>query len=167
MRVADFAFDFRFRRQRRDGVDDDNINRARARQRVTDLQRLLAGVRLRTQQVVDIDAQFACIDRIQRMFSIDERTGFTFALRCGDNLQRQGGFTGGFRTVDLDDTAHWQTAGAQRDIQRKRAGGDGFHIHGAVFTQAHDGAFTELLFDLAQCSRQRFLFVFVDRHCYS
>ncbi len=75
MRVADFAFDFRFRRQRRDGVDDDNINRAGARQRVTDLQRLLAGVRLRTQQVVDIDAQFACIDRIQRMFSIDERTG--------------------------------------------------------------------------------------------
>lgn len=68
------------------------------------------------------------------MFSIDERTGFTFALRCGDNLQRQGGFTGGFRTVNLDDTAHWQTAGAQRDIQRKRAGGDGFHIHGAVFT---------------------------------
>ncbi len=96
MRVADFAFDFRFRRQRRDGVDDDNVNRAGARQRVTDFQRLLAGIRLRTQQVVDIHAQLARIDRIQRVFRIDERTGFTFALRCGDNLQRQGGFTGGF-----------------------------------------------------------------------
>src|SRR5690606_23055051 len=42
-----------------------------------------------------------------------------------------------------------------------------FHVHGTVFTQAHDGAFTELLFDLAQCCRQRFLFVFVDSHYYS
>ena len=164
MRIADFAFDFRFRRQRRDGVDDDNVNRARARQRVTDFQRLFTGIRLRTQQVVDIHAQFARIDRVQRVFGIDERTGFTFTLRCGDNLQRQGGFTGRFRPVDLDDTAHWQTAGAERNIQRKRAGGDGFYVHRTVFTQAHDGAFTELLFDLTQRCRQRFLFVFVDSH---
>jgi recombination protein RecA len=36
---------------------------------------LLAGIRLRTQQVVDIHAQLARIDRIQRVFRIDERTG--------------------------------------------------------------------------------------------
>ena len=167
MRVADFAFDFRFRRQRRYGVDHDNVYRARTRQRVTDFQRLLTGVRLGAQQVVDIDAQLTRIHWIQRVFRIDERTGFTFALRRGDNLQRQRRFTGGFWPVDFDNTAHWQAASAQRDIQRQRTGRNGFHIHGAIFTQTHDGAFTELLFDLAQRCRQRFLFVFVDSHYYS
>ena len=44
MRVADFAFDFRFRRQCRHGVNDDNVYCARTRQGVTDFQCLLAGV---------------------------------------------------------------------------------------------------------------------------
>ena len=167
MRVADFAFDFRFRRQCRNGVDNDNVYRTRTRQRVTNFQRLFTGVRLRTQQVVDINAQLASIDWVQRVFSVDKRTGFAFTLRGSDNLQRQRCFTGGFWPVDFDDTAHWQAASAQRDIQRKRTGRDSFHVHGTVFTQTHDGAFTELLFDLAQRCSQRFLFVFVDSHYYS
>ena len=167
MRVTDFTFDFGFWRQCGNGVDHDNVNGTRTRQRVTNFQRLLTGVRLRTQQVVDIHTQLAGINRVQRVLGIDKRTGFTFALCRGDHLQRQGSFTGGLWPVDFYDTAHRQTASAQRDIQRKRTGGDGFHIHGTVFTQAHDGAFTELLFDLAQCCRQRFLFVFVDSHYYS
>ena len=117
MRVADFAFDFRFRRQRRHGVDNDNVYGTRARQRVTDFQRLFAGVRLRAQQVVDVDAQLTRINRIQRVLCIDKCTGFTFTLRGGDNLQGQCRFTGRFRPVDFDDTAHRQTAGAQGDIQ--------------------------------------------------
>ena len=117
MRVADFAFDFRFRRQCRHGVNDDNVYCARTRQGVTDFQCLLAGVRLGAQQVIDIDAQFTCIDWVQRVFSIDKRTSFTFALGCGDHLQRQRGFTGRFRSVDFDDTAHRQTTCPKRDIQ--------------------------------------------------
>ncbi len=81
MRVADFAFDFRFRRQCRHGVNDDNVYCARTRQCVTDFQCLLAGVRLGAQQVVDIDAQFTCVDWVQRVFSIDKRTGFD-SSRC-------------------------------------------------------------------------------------
>ena len=164
MRVTDLAFDFRLRRQRGNGVNNDNVYSTGTRQRITDFQRLFTGVRLRTQQVVDINAKLTGINRVKRVFCIDKRTGFTFAL-CGSNhLQRQGCFTGGFWPVDLDDTPHRQTARTQCDIQRKRASGDGFHVHGTVFTQAHDGAFTELLFDLAQRCRQRFLFVFVDSH---
>jgi len=54
---------------------------------------LLTSVRLRTQQVVDINTQLFRINRIQRVFGIDERTGFTLALCRSDNLQRQGSFT--------------------------------------------------------------------------
>ncbi|STW27715.1 Uncharacterised protein [Klebsiella michiganensis] len=82
MRVADFAFDFRFRRQRRNGVNDDNVYRTGTCQRVTDFQSLFAGIRLGAQQVVDIDAQLACVNRVQRVFRIDKRTGFAFALRA-------------------------------------------------------------------------------------
>ncbi len=57
------------------GVDD-NVYCARTRQGVTDFQCLLAGVRLGAQQVIDIDAQFTCVDWVQRVFSIDKRTGF-------------------------------------------------------------------------------------------
>ncbi len=46
VRVADFTFDFRFRRQCRYGVNNDNVYCARARQGVTDFQRLFASVRL-------------------------------------------------------------------------------------------------------------------------
>jgi hypothetical protein len=56
LRFAHFAFDFSLGRERRDRVDDDHVHGAGAHQHVGDLERLLAGVRLRDQQVVDVDA---------------------------------------------------------------------------------------------------------------
>ena len=53
VRVAHLAFDFGLGHQRRDRVDDDDVDRAGAHQHVGDLERLLAGVRLRDEQVVD------------------------------------------------------------------------------------------------------------------
>ena len=51
--------------------DDQHIDRAGAHQRIGDFERLFAGVRLRDQKVVDIDAELARIDRIERVFGID------------------------------------------------------------------------------------------------
>ncbi|WP_407241464.1 hypothetical protein [Escherichia coli] len=50
------------------------------------------------------------------MFSIDKRTGFTFALRCGDHLQRQRGFTGRFWSVDFRRYGPSATTCPKRDI---------------------------------------------------
>ena len=61
--VAHLAFQFGARHQRGDAVDHQHVDRARAHQRIGDLQRLLAGVRLADQQVVHIDAELARIDR--------------------------------------------------------------------------------------------------------
>src|SRR5574337_1751168 len=55
--VAHFAFDFRLRGERGDRVDDDDVDAARAHQHVGDLERLLAGVGLRDQQVGDVHAE--------------------------------------------------------------------------------------------------------------
>ncbi len=100
MRIAHLAFDFGLGHQRRHGVDDDHIHRVGAHQHVGDFQRLLAGIRLRNQQVVDVHAQLASIIRVQRVLGIDESTGGAHLLRFSDYRQGQSGLTGGFRTVD-------------------------------------------------------------------
>ena len=56
MAVAHLALDLGLRRQRRDRVDRDDVERARADQQLGDLERLLAGVGLGDEQLVDVDA---------------------------------------------------------------------------------------------------------------
>ena len=56
MSVPHFAFDFGFRSQRRDRVDDNDIDGARADQHVRDFECLLARIRLRDQEFVDFYA---------------------------------------------------------------------------------------------------------------
>ncbi len=101
---------------------------ARAHQHVGDFERLLAGVRLRDQQIVDIDAQLAGIDRIERVLGVDVRGGAARLLHLGDDLQRQGRLAGRLRTVDLDDPAARQPADPQRDIEPERPGGDDLQV---------------------------------------
>jgi len=71
---------------------------------------LFAGVRLGDQKIVDIDAELARIDRVERVFGVDEGADAALLLRLGEAMQRERGFTRGFRAVDLDDAATRQAA---------------------------------------------------------
>ena len=62
-RVAHLALDLGARHEGRDGVDDDDVDAAGADQRLGDLERLLAGVRLADEQLVDVDAARAGVAR--------------------------------------------------------------------------------------------------------
>ena len=73
--VAHLAFDLGLRRQRRHRVDHHHVHRGGAHQHVGDFQRLLAGVRLRDQQVVDLHAELVGVMRIERVFGVDEGGG--------------------------------------------------------------------------------------------
>ena len=103
MAVAHLAFEFGPRHQRGDAVHDQHVDRAGAHQRVADLERLLAAVRLAEQQVVDVDAELAGVDRVERVLGIDEGAGAARLLRLGDRVQRQGRLARAFRAVNLDD----------------------------------------------------------------
>ena len=46
MRIAHLALDFRFGNERGNGIDHQHVDRAAAHQRLGDLQRLLAMIRL-------------------------------------------------------------------------------------------------------------------------
>ena len=89
MRVAHLTLDLRFRRQRGDRIDDNDADRSRANQHVGDLERLFAGIGLRYQQFVDIDAQFLGIGRIERVFRIDEGRRAAQFLYLSNHLQCQ------------------------------------------------------------------------------
>ena len=70
-RIAHVAVDLGLRHQRGHRVDHDHVDRVRAHQRLDDLERLLAGVRLGDQQLVEVDAQPAGIERVERVLGVD------------------------------------------------------------------------------------------------
>jgi hypothetical protein len=95
--VAHLAFDFGAGHQRGDRVDHQHVDRVGTDQRVGDFQRLFAGIGLRDDQLVDVDAQLLGIDRIERVFGVDESGGAAVLLRFGDDVQRQRGLARAFR----------------------------------------------------------------------
>ena len=72
MAVAHLALDLGLGHQRGDRVDDDDVEGAGAHEHLGDLERLLAGVGLRDQQVVDVHADPARVGRIERVLGVDE-----------------------------------------------------------------------------------------------
>ena len=86
--------------------------------RLGDLERLLAGVGLRDQQLVGVDAELLGVDGIERVLGVDEGGDAAQALRLGDDVQREGGLAGRLRPVDLDDAAAREAADARA---RRRA----------------------------------------------
>ena len=96
------------------------------------------------------------------MLYVDKRGIAAVFLPLRDAVQRERRFTGGFRPVHLYNTPSGQAADSQRHIQRKRTGGDRFHLHCLILSQAHNGALAKLLFNLRQRRIQRLAFI----HCH-
>ena len=157
MAVAHLALDLGPRHQRGDRIDHQHVDRVRAHQRVDDLQRLLAGVGLRDDQLVDVDAELLGIGRIERVFGIDESGGAAGLLRLGDDMQRQRGLARAFRAVDLDHPAARQAADAERDIEPERTGRDHLDLHRLLRAQLHRRALAERAIDLRQRRFERLL----------
>ncbi len=104
-----------------------HIDGARAHQRIGDLERLLAGIGLRDQQLIDIDAELPGIARIERMLGIDERRDAAALLRFGDDVLGERGLARAFRPEDLDDAPARHAADAEREIEPQRARRDRRH----------------------------------------
>ncbi len=103
--VAHLALDLGLGHERRDGVDDDQVDRARAHERVGDLERLLAVVGLADEQLVDVDAELARVARVERVLGVDERRDAALLLALRDRVECERGLAARLRAVDLDDAA--------------------------------------------------------------
>ena len=143
--VAHLALDFGFRHERCDGVDDDEVDGTAADERLDDVERLLAAVRLRNQQVVDVDAEVLRIDRVERMLGIDECRDAAVLLRLGNHMQRDRRLARRLRAVDFNDASARDAADAERDVERQDARRDDLDVHVRLcIAEAHDGTLAEI-----------------------
>ena len=161
--VAHLALELGSGHQRRNGVDHEHVDGAGAHEGVRDLERLLAGIGLRDQELVDIDAELLGVAGVEGMLGVDEGTGAAVLLGLRDHVERQRGLAGALGTVDLDDAAARQPADAQCDVEAERSRGDHLRLarRRLAGAQAHDRALAEGPLDLAQRRVQRLLLVHI------
>ena len=158
--VAHLALDLGLGRERRDGVDGDDVEGAAAHQHLGDLEGLLAVVRLRDQQIVDVDADGLGVDGVHGVLGVDERRLAAELLRLGDEVVDHGGLARGLRAEDLDDAAARDAADAEGDVEGQRPGRHELHVvaHGVV-AETHDTALAELAVDLCHGGLEGFVLV--------
>mmetsp|Transcript_23399 Transcript_23399/g.40935 ORF Transcript_23399/g.40935 Transcript_23399/m.40935 type:complete len:271 (+) Transcript_23399:3463-4275(+) len=89
--IAHVAFQLGFWRKGGNRIDNHHVDRTGAHERVCNLKRLLAIVRLGDQQFIDVDAQFFCILRVKRMLGIHKGTDAAGFLLLCHAMQREGG----------------------------------------------------------------------------
>ena len=155
--IAHLAFDFGLGHQRRHRVDDDDVDRAGADQDLDDFERLLAGVRLGDQEILDVDAELLGVVDIERVLGIDVGRHAAGLLDVGGEMKGERGFAGRFRAVDLGDPAAGNAADAGGRVEIDGAGGNGGHPDPRrVGAHPHDGALAELLLDLGDSEPESF-----------
>jgi hypothetical protein len=162
--VAHLALDLGPRHQRRHGVHDHEVDGARAQQHVDDLEGLLAGVGLRDEQVLHPDPQPAGVPDVEGVLGVDEGGDAAGLLHLGHGVKRQGRLAARLRPVDLDDPPARVAADAQRQVEARRAAGEGLHLPiDAVFGHREDRALPELLLDGGNRQGDRLLLVGLGR----
>src|SRR5271165_420678 len=160
LRIAHVPFEFGLGDESGDGVDYNDVDAPGADQRFGNFERLLAVVGLGDEQVVDIDAEFAGVDGIERVFRVDERRLSAELLRFCDHVQGHGGFAAGFRAINLDYATARESANTQRGVNGEASAGDYADRHQHVAAaQPHDGSFTVRLFNLGYRCFEKFRFV--------
>ena len=154
--VAHLALDFGLGHQRRHRVDDDEVHRARPDQDLHDLERLLAGVGLGDEQVLDVHAELPGVLDVQRVLGVDVGGDAARLLHVGDEVEAERGLAGGLRAVDLGDAAPRDAADADGGVEVDGPGGDGGDLDPRrLGAHPHDGALAQLLLDLGDGEVQR------------
>jgi hypothetical protein len=148
MAVSHFPFEFRPRDQRGDGIDDDQIDCIRGDKGRRYLESLFTGVRLRHDEIVDVNAEGSSVLGVQGMFGVDESRVPASLLSFGDNVKRERSFAGRLGSVDLDYAASWEPAYPEGMIDGHGSGGDGGNWQGVARPEQEYGAFAELLVHL-------------------
>ena len=153
--VAHRAFDLGLRHERGDGVDDDDVDGVGAHEHLGDVEGLLAAVGLGDEEVVEVDAEFFGVGRVEGVFGVDEGRDAAGALGAGYGVQAQRGLARTFGAENFDDAAARQALAAEGDVERVRAGRDAVDDALVAVAQAHDRAAAELFFDLRERHVQR------------
>ena len=158
-RVPHFPFNLLTGNERRDRVHNNNIQRTGANQGIRNLKPLLAAVRLRNQQGIDIYPQRPGINRIKRVLGVYKCRFAAYFLRLRNTVESNRRFTRRFRPVNFNNTSFRQSANSQRNIKAKRSGRNMVNVHRYIFAETHNRPFAMRLFEIAQYLCKRLLLV--------
>ena len=147
VRIPHVTVDLGSRRERGDRVDHDQIDRTCPDQGVRDFQRLLAAIRLRHQQVVQLHAEAPRVVGVESVLGVDEGAHAATRLGLRDGVQREGRLSRRLRPVDLDNAAPREAADAESEVDGQRPGRNHLYLSDVLAIQPHDGAIAELLLD--------------------
>ena len=147
--VAHVALDFGLRHERGDRVDHDHVDRPRANEHVGDLERLLAVVGLREEELVGLDSELLRVGHVHRVLGVDVRRDAAGALDRRDRVERERRLAARLRAVDFDDAAARVAANAEREIeaQRPRRHRRDALVELLAVLEAHDRALAVLFLD--------------------
>jgi hypothetical protein len=154
--VAHFTFDFLLGHQRRHRVDDHQVHRTGPHQDLHDLERLLSGVRLGHQQVVDIHTQLLGVLDIEGVLRVHVGRHPAGALDIGREVKSESGLAGRLRPVDFGDPAPGNAPDADGRVQVDGSGGNGLDpLSLALRPHPHDRTLAQLLLDLGDGQIER------------
>ncbi len=128
MALAHLTFDLGLGYERGDRVDDHDVHGAGADQDLDDLERLLAGVGLGDQKILDVHAQLLGVLDVEGVLRIDVGGDATHLLDVGREMEGERGLARGLRAVDLGDAAAGNTADPGGRVEIDGPGGDGGHL---------------------------------------
>src|SRR3989344_1675303 len=103
--LAHLALYLVFRRERSDRVDDNNVDIAAPDERLDDIERLFAIVRLADKELGELDPDAPSILGVKRVFGVDEGGDTTCLLRLCDDMEGQRGLTARLRAEYLDNAS--------------------------------------------------------------
>ena len=120
-------------------------------ERIHNLKCLLARIRLRDEELLDVDAKLACVLWVEGMLCVDECRNAAGLLRLGNHVQRDRRLARRLGTKHLDDASARNAANTKCDIERQDPRGDHLDVHVRLgFTKAHDRALAMRLLDVPQ-----------------
>ena len=93
MLIAHVAFDLSLRSKGRDRINNNHIQGTGTNKHVGNFESLFAGIGLRNQQFIDIDADGTGVGGIHGMLGIDVGTDATVALCLGHHMDSKSGLT--------------------------------------------------------------------------
>ncbi len=147
---AHLSLDLGLRHERGDGVDDDHVDRTGSDQHLRDLERLLAVVWLRDEEVLRVHSELLSVVGVQGVLGVDEGREASRLLRLRDDLQRKRRLARRLRAENLHDAPSRDAAHSQSCVHGERAGGNHGNDGLRLISQPHDGTLAELTFDLRE-----------------
>ena len=131
-------------------IDNHNINSTWANHRLSDFKCLLSIIRLRYVEIININTNISCINRIKCMLSINKACNAASFLNLCNCMKSNSCLTTWFWSVNLNNTTFRQSTKSKCNIKTKGTSRYNLNIHICTrIAQLHNGTLAVSLLNLS------------------